>query len=328
MVAGRVAHRERVTDGRPRLVSSWAALLAALRPRQWTKNVLVFAGLLFTLDQKHPAEDFARAGLAFVLFCLLSSAVYLVNDLVDVEADRQHPKKRLRPLASGRLGERTARVAAGILCVVALAGAWLLNVSFFAAALIYSLVTLLYTLRLKHVVLIDVMALACGFVLRAAAGCFAIGVPNSPWLLLCTTLLALFLGLAKRRGEVATLGDNPATRRILADYSLPLLDQLITIVASACIMAYALYTFFARPGKGFVAPTPGTATAYDPPFLMMTIPFVIYGVFRYLYLVHRKNEGESPESVLLTDRPTLINVVLFVLCAAAVVLATHGSGAR
>lgn len=304
-------------------VASLAALVAALRPRQWTKNVLVFAGLLFTLDQKHPAEDFGRAGLAFVLFCLLSGAVYLVNDLVDVEADRQHPKKRLRPLASGRLGEPTARGAAVILFAVALAGALLLNVAFFAAALIYGLITLLYTLRLKHVVLIDVMALASGFVLRAAAGCFAVGVPNSPWLLLCTTLLALFLGLAKRRGEVATLGDNPATRRILADYSLPLLDQLITIVASACIMAYALYTFFARPGQGFVAPAVGGVSP-DPPFLMMTIPFVIYGVFRYLYLVHRKNEGESPESVLLTDRPTLINVVLFVVCAAAVILATHG----
>lgn len=303
------------------------ALVAALRPRQWTKNVLVFAGLLFTLDRKHPAEDFGRAGLAFVLLCLLSGAVYLVNDLVDVEADRQHPKKRLRPLASGRLGETTARVAAGILFAVALAGAWTLNVAFFTAALLYALITLLYTLRLKHVVLIDVMALACGFVLRAAAGCFAVGVPNSPWLLLCTTLLALFLGFAKRRGEIATLGDNPATRRILADYSLPLLDQLITIVASACIMTYALYTFFARPGQGFItAPVPGVSPA--PPFLMMTIPFVIYGVFRYLYLVHRKNEGESPESVLLTDRPTLINVVLFVLCAATVVLATHGGGAR
>ncbi len=306
------------------LLSASAALLAALRPRQWTKNVLVFAGLLFTLDQKHPAEDFARAGFAFVLFCLLSGAVYLVNDLVDVEADRQHPKKRLRPLASGSLGEQTARVAAGLLFVVSLAGAWTLSVSFFTAALLYGLITLLYTLRLKHVVLIDVMALAFGFVLRAAAGCFAVGVPNSPWLLLCTTLLALFLGFAKRRGEVATLGDNPATRRILADYNLPLLDQLITIVASACIMAYALYTFFARPGQGFVAPAPSGGVPPAPPFLMMTIPFVIYGVFRYLYLVHRKNEGESPESVLLTDRPTLLNVVLFVVCAAAVVLATRG----
>ena len=319
-----------VPQNAPTRTGVWAglaALVLATRPRQWTKNVLVFAGLLFTLDQKHPVEDFARAGFAFGLFCLLSGAVYLVNDLVDVEADRQHPKKRLRPLASGRLGERTARVAAALLFAAALAGAWTLNIAFFTGALIYGLISLLYTLRLKHVVLIDVMALASGFVLRAAAGCFAVGVPNSPWLLLCTTLLALFLGLAKRRGEVATLGDNPATRRILADYSLPLLDQLITIVASACIMAYALYTFFARPGQGFVAPAP-SGVPPDPPFLMMTIPFVIYGVFRYLYLVHRKNEGESPESVLLTDRPTLVNVLLFVVCAAAVVLATHGSGAR
>lgn len=311
-----------------RSLSLPVAFFVALRPKQWTKNGLVFAGLFFTLQQHHPPADFARAALAFAIFCLLSGAVYLVNDVLDADADRRHPTKRLRPIASGALAPRTALAFAVLLLALGFvpAGA-LLGARFLAAVVLYTVLSFAYTLHLKHVVLIDVMVLASGYVLRAAAGCFAVGVPNSPWLLLCTTLLALFLGLAKRRGELAALGDNPATRRILADYSLPMLDQMITIVAASCVMAYALYTFFSRPGTGTEGALGGGMTALLPPsgrpYLMVTIPFVIYGLFRYLYLVHRKNEGEAPETVLLKDRPTLLNVLLYIATALAVILGTR-----
>lgn len=293
----------------PRLgaLSRIAALVIALRPRQWTKNLLLFAGLLFTLDRPHPTEHFLLAVRGFTVFCLLSGCVYLLNDIADVEADRRHPRKRYRPIAAGTLPVPAALAFAALLLPVALILAWGINVKFFATALLYFLVTALYTFSLKHVVLVDLFALAGGFVLRAAAGSFAVRVPNSEWLLLCTTLLALFLGLAKRRGELMALGDNPATRRILADYSIPMLDQMITIVASACVMAYSLYTFFAKPNQGR-------------PYMMATIPFVIYGLFRYLYLSHRRGVGESPESALLEDRPLLINIGLWILTTLLVML--------
>ncbi len=277
-----------------------AALVVAMRPKQWTKNALLFAGLLFTLNQYHPPRDYALAAAAFALFCLLSGCVYLLNDVADREADRKHPKKRHRPIASGRLPVPAALAAAGVLAPLALYLAWSINLKFFGAALLYFVIALAYTFSLKHIVLVDLMAIAAGFVLRAAAGSFAVGVPNSEWLLICTTLLALFLGLTKRRGELVALGDNPATRRILADYSIPMLDQMINIVASACLMAYSLYTFFSETGK-------------PRPYLMATIPFVIYGLFRYLYLAHRKGMGEAPEVVLVEDRPLLINILLWIL---------------
>lgn len=292
-----------VDHSAPRAVAFFtllAALFVALRPRQWTKNTLLFAGLLFTLNQPHPPDHYLRAGFGFLLFCLLSGSVYLLNDIADLEADRAHPRKRYRPLASGRLSIRAAQATAAVLVPLGLFLSWSMGGKFFAAALAYFLVTLAYTFSLKHVVLVDLFALAAGFVLRAAAGSFAVGVPNSAWLILCTLLLALFLGLAKRRGEMMALGDNPATRRILADYSIPMLDQMITIVAAACLMAYSLYTFFSQTGQGR-------------PYLMATVPFVIYGLFRYLYLSHRKGMGETPETVLLEDRPLLINIGLWVL---------------
>ncbi len=289
------------------IVSIFAALVVSLRPKQWTKNTLLFAGLLFTLDQQHPPAVFVRAGVAFMLFCLLASCEYLINDILDREADRQHPRKRLRPIASGRLPVPVAVAAAILLAVVGFAGAWAINLRFFGAALVYFVVALAYSLRLKHLVLVDVMALASGFVVRAAAGSFAVGVKNSEWLLLCTTLLALFLGLAKRRGELAALGDKTPSRRILADYSLPLLDQMITIVASTCLIAYSLYTFFAE-------------TNHSRPWMMLTIPYVIYGLFRYLYLVHRRGEGEAPEAVLLKDKPLLVNIGLWVVTTILVIL--------
>lgn len=312
-MAPRPQKLERVTEGpvttgearRPRPLPF--ALLLALRPKQWTKNLLLFAGLLFTLDTHHAPGDFARAAAAFGIFCLLSGCAYILNDLQDVAADRLHPKKRLRPIASGDLSEGAAWIFFALATPLALALAWYLSPLFFVAAVSYFVITLAYSYRLKHEVLLDVLALASGFVLRAVAGAFAIGVPISVWLLLCTFLLAMFLGLTKRRSELAALGDNPATRRILAEYSLPMLDQMITVVAAACLMAYSLYTFTSETaGK----------THHS---LMATIPFVLYGLFRYLYLSHRKGMGEAPEATLLEDKPLLINIVLYIVVAALVV---------
>lgn len=285
-----------------------AALLAAMRPKQWTKNLLLFAGLLFTLDQTHPSADFRRALGGFVLFCALSSVVYLVNDLADRESDRLHPKKRLRPIAAGELSPRAALVAAVALGVGGLLLSFTLGARFGLVALLYLLLTFAYSFWLKHVVLVDVLALAAGFVLRAIAGAVVIAVPLSVWLILCTLMLALFLGLSKRRAElVATRqAGTMGTRRILEHYTPEMLDQMIVIVTGACLMSYALYA----------AASPA---AVRHPYLMATIPFVIYGIFRYLYLMHRHSLGEAPDAIILEDRPMLVNILLWGLTTALIV---------
>ncbi len=282
-------------------------LLQALRPKQWTKNGLLFAGFLFTINQPRDQVHAAiQALIGFVLFCLLSGCTYLINDLLDIEADRQHPKKRKRPLAAGTLSVGAAKLTAAVGIPLALVAAFSLNLKFGLAALTYTTLTLCYSLFLKHIVLVDVLALAVLFVIRAAAGAFAIQVRVSEWLLMCTLLLALFLGLAKRRGELAAQGATPSTRAILAEYSLPMLDQLITLIAACTVMAYTQYAFFST----------GDGTGRRP-YLMATIPFVLYGIFRYLYIVHKKGGGETPEATLIEDKPMLLNVALFILVAAA-----------
>ncbi len=286
------------------------ALLVAMRPKQWTKNLLLFAGLLFTLDARHGAGDFQRAGLGFVLFSLLSSVVYLVNDVVDRESDRRHPRKKRRPIASGEVAPSLAVGAAAVLGLVSLTLSFALGLGFGLAALAYFALTLLYSFHIKHVVLLDVLALAAGFVLRAIAGAVLIHVSISPWLILCTLMLALFLGLSKRRAEILAVQQSGTlgTRRILEEYSAEMLDQMIVIVTSACLMSYALYTI----------DSPAASRHH---YLMLTIPFVIYGIFRYLYLMHRRSLGESPDAVLLEDRPMLVNVLLWGLTTALIV--TH-----
>ena len=295
----------------PRQRGPILALLVSLRPKQWTKNLLLFAGLLFTLDQHHTAGQFRDAALGFLLFSLLSSVVYLVNDLADRESDRLHPKKRRRPIAAGELSPSLAISAAAVLSVIGLSGAFALGIRFGGVALLYFLVTFAYSFRLKHVVLIDVLVLAAGFVFRAIAGAFVIGVSISSWLILCTLMLALFLGLSKRRAELLSvqLSGRPGTRRILEEYSPAMLDQMIVIVTSSCLMSYALYTITSDAAKNHH-------------YLMATIPFVIYGIFRYLYLMHRHSLGESPDTVLLEDRPTLINILLWGLTTALIVTNT------
>ena len=255
-----------------------------------------------------------KALSAFFLFCILSGSTYLINDILDIESDRQHPTKRFRPIPAGKLPVLSAWIFAVIGISGTLIAAFSLNLKFGLAALTYLLLTLSYSFVLKHIVLVDVLTLASLFMVRAAAGAFAIGVRTSEWLLMCTLLLALFLGLAKRRGELAALGSKPATRKILSEYTLPMLDQMITIVAATTIMAYTLYAFLST-SSGNSGGLGGFQNKR--PWLMATIPFVLYGVFRYLYLSHKKGVGEAPEAALLEDRPLLINVGLFILVAAA-----------
>ena len=283
------------------------AMALALRPRQWIKNVLVFAGLLFTLGQGHPLTDYAKAVAAFVVFCLLSGCGYLVNDLRDLAKDRLHPHKRLRPLALGAVSPRTAVWFVSVVLPVTLLAAYVVSPGLFAVGALYFAVTTAYTLHLKNIVVVDVMVVASGFVLRAIAGSVTVGVDPSGWLLLCTGLLALFVALNKRRGEIVALGDASPTRPILSEYSVALLDQMITITASCCIIAYSLYTFFSETGR-------------HRPYLMATIPFVLYGIFRYLYLANRHNQGEAPELVLAGDGPLRINLLLWTVTAAAALL--------
>jgi 4-hydroxybenzoate polyprenyltransferase len=284
------------------------ALFVSLRPHQWLKNLVVLAALVFS---KHlfDADALAQALLAFAVFCALAGAVYLVNDLADLERDRLHPAKRMRPLASGELSPNVARASAALLFVAALAAAWTLGAGFLVCALAYPALGLAYSLGLKHVVILDVLAVALGFVLRAVAGAVAIGVHFSPWLLVCTILLALFLALAKRRHELVTLENAVGHRQILAEYTPYLLDQMIAVVTASCLTAYAFYTL-----------APETVEKYRTERLALTIPFVIYGIFRYLYLVHRREQGGSPGDVLLTDRPLLAAVALW---AAAMVLIVY-----
>jgi 4-hydroxybenzoate polyprenyltransferase len=281
------------------------ALLASLRPHQWTKNLVVLAALAFS---KHlfDGDAVVRAAMAFATFCVLSGAVYLVNDLVDLERDRLHPSKRSRPLASGALPVSTARAATAFLLALGLVASWGLGPGFFACALSYLALNLAYSFALKDVVILDVLAIAIGFVVRAVAGALAIQVVFSDWLLVCTILLALFLALAKRRHELATLENAAGHRQALAEYSPYLLDQMIAVVTASCLTAYAFYTL-----------APETVEKYRTARLALTIPFVIYGIFRYLYLVHRKEQGGSPSDVLLADWPLLAAVALW---AASVVL--------
>uniref|UniRef100_A0A7C2W9V5 Decaprenyl-phosphate phosphoribosyltransferase n=1 Tax=Thermorudis sp. TaxID=1969470 RepID=A0A7C2W9V5_9BACT len=280
----------------------WVDLLVSLRPRQWIKNAVVFAPLVFggLLTDWHAL---LRATVAMLAFCAAGSALYLFNDWHDVEADRQHPLKRHRPIAAGRIGAGTVRVSIAVLLLVAVAASALIDPELLAVLGAYVLLISLYTLALKHLVLIDVLAIAGGFVLRAVAGAVAVQVPLSPWLYVCTVLLALFLGFAKRRHEMVLLEEQAVNhRRILDDYTVPLLDALLAVTAAATLMAYSLYTFSAP-------------NLPDNHAMMLTIPFVLYGIFRYLYLVYRREEGGLPEQVLLNDLPLLASIALWGLTA-------------
>ena len=294
--------------------STVANLIISLRPDQWTKNLIVFAALIFAVKLLDPAA-LALASAAFLIFCVLSGCVYLINDVSDREADRQHPLKRLRPIASGALGASTALAWAIGLSVVALAAAYALRPLFALTAAAYLALFALYSHTLKHVVILDVMSIAIGFVLRAVAGGLVIGVPVSDWLLVCTILLALFLGLAKRRHEITMLADGASGhRRILEEYDPYLLDQMIAIVAAATLVVYIIY-----------CASPETAERFGTRLLVLTTPFPIYGIFRYLYLVHRKHGGGSPSDLLLRDRPLLSCVALWGIAVVLLIYRPYAS---
>jgi 4-hydroxybenzoate polyprenyltransferase len=283
-------------------------LLISLRIDQWTKNLLIFAGLLFGM-RLFDRRAVADAVLAFGVFCALSSAVYLVNDLLDREADRLHPLKRLRPIASGALPTSVAIAAAGVLLAGGLVGSLSLGLAFTEVAVAYVLLMALYSVVLKHAVILDVLTIAIGFVIRAVAGAVAVDVEISHWLLVCTILLALFVALAKRRHELVLLADGASShRRILGEYSPYLLDQMISVVTASTLIAYVFYTI-----------SPETEHKFGTQWLGLTIPFPLYGIFRYLYLVHRREGGGSPAEMLLTDRPLLVCVALWALAIVLII---------
>ena len=284
------------------------SLVRTLRPEQWTKNLIVFAALMFG-QKLLDVEAVSRTVAAFVVLCVLSGVVYLVNDLFDQEADRIHPTKRFRPIASGELSRGIAVAWAVALGSAALGVAAWLGPLFAVIAAAYLLLFVLYSQWLKHIVIVDVMSIAIGFVLRAVAGAAVIGVPVSDWLLVCTVLLALFLGLSKRRHELTLLADSAAGhRRILDEYNPYLLDQMISVVTASTLMAYIIYCTSQETIERF-----GTRN------LVLTVPLPIYGILRYLYLVHRRDGGGNPSELLITDRPLLICVALWGLVTTLVI---------
>jgi 4-hydroxybenzoate polyprenyltransferase len=309
-------------------------IVRSTRPRQWSKNGLVMVALFFTVNYWWDTDDLSgmavligRSLLALAIFCIVTGANYLINDVFDIDSDRAHPRKRLRPIAAGVVPVPIALATGVILAAAGLGLSFLLGFRFAMAIVAYLALTQSYTLALKKMVILDVMAVAAGFVIRAAAGSLAIdgvllgpqgaAVPLaasiSPWLYICTALGALFIALAKRRAEIAEAGVRSASQRtILAEYSVAYLDLLIAIVAPSALVAYSLYTFGGNLAQGANVP--------DNNSMMVTIPFVAYGIFRYLYLVYQKGRGESPEEILIADPPMLATVVLWLLAAAGVLL--------
>jgi 4-hydroxybenzoate polyprenyltransferase len=279
-----------------------ANILKSMRPKQWVKNLLVFSALIFS-ENLLAGTRLLRSIAAFVAFCLVSGAVYIINDIVDRENDRMHPKKRLRPIASGKLPLSTAAIAAVIAVSIGIGGGFYLDRRFGLVIAAYFLLQLAYSFMLKKVVVLDVMVVAAGFAMRAIAGTYVISVQISPWLFVCAILLALFLALAKRRHELLFLeGGGISHRSVLGKYSETLLDQMIAVATSATVIAYCLYTI-----------APETVRKFGTHNLILTVPFVLYGIYRYLYLVYRREEGGAPEKVLFTDLPLIIDVFLWLL---------------
>jgi 4-hydroxybenzoate polyprenyltransferase len=321
LAVGRAAVRAGAAAAAPRTgtLSQLRYVVRSMRPRQWTKNGIVFLALVFSVGASYHLSQpdtwipkVLESLVAFACFALVSSADYLVNDIRDIEADRQHPRKRNRPIAAGLLPVHVAWAWAVGLAVVGNAGAFALDWKLGVVVFAYTTLMVAYSYALKHIVLIDLMVIAAGFVLRAAGGAVAIDVPVSPWLYVVTALGALFLGINKRRAELELLHDGAGNhRKILDEYSTDLLDQMASTVTAATLMAYGLYTFTAE----------GLPENHS---MMLTIPFVLYGIFRYLYLVHNRKEGGSPEEILLRDVPIMLTVIGWVVTAGIVLLVARG----
>ncbi|NQV26016.1 MAG: decaprenyl-phosphate phosphoribosyltransferase [Rhodopirellula sp.] len=289
------AHSVRLTD----------AIARSMRPHQWVKNVLLFAALVFS-QSLFDAHAVMLSVQAFLLFCLAASAVYLLNDVNDLEEDRVHPKKRNRPLAAGLVSPQAVMSVMAILVVVSLVGGYFISRWFCALLMIYLGMNVLYSVKLKHIVILDVMIIAIGFVLRAVAGAVAIGVDTSPWMVLCTMTLALLVGFGKRRNELSVLKEEASSHRAcLEGYTIQFLDMMMSISGGAAIVTYTLYTMANL-----------TVQRFGSHALVLTTPFVIYGVFRYLYLIHVKSEGGDPSKLFVTDRPILLNGCLWIVACA------------
>jgi len=283
-------------------------IVRSLRPQQWLKNLFIFAPLIFSQNLGNFIL-FLKSSLAFAIFCLLSGALYILNDLKDIDEDKLHPIKSQRPLASGRLKENVAILAFFLLSALSILLSLLLNWHFLLMAFLYFILQVAYSFRLKHVVILDVFIVAAGFLIRVIAGGLAIKVYISPWLLVCTTLLALFLSLGKRRHEIILLDEEATSHRpILAEYSPYLLDQMISVVTASTVIAYCLYTISGE-----------TVTKFGTTHLIFTVPFVLYGIFRYLYLIHRKSQGGTPEILILKDKPLLADIFLWIVCSTAII---------
>jgi 4-hydroxybenzoate polyprenyltransferase len=284
------------------------ALIVAMRPKQWTKNLIIFAGLIFSQNFFHP--DFLRTSiLAFIAFCMNASSVYIINDIRDIEQDKLHPVKKNRPLAAGALKPGQGVIFAVVLAVASLCLAYGLDLNYGALLSAYWVMMIVYSFKLKHMVIVDILVISAGFIIRAVSGAVVLDVDISRWLLACAIFLSLFLILAKRRDEIAELGASAGNHRaILEEYGERFLDQMIAVVTACTIISYVLYTL-----------DPGTAEKFNTQGLVWSVPFVIYGIFRYLYLVYQKNLGGRPEMVLLTDRPLLISVFLWIVASMAIV---------
>jgi 4-hydroxybenzoate polyprenyltransferase len=276
-------------------------LFRTMRPKQWTKNVIIYAGLVFDGQLFH-LDAFLRVTLSFILLCLAASTVYIINDLVDIERDKLHPKKKYRPLPSGQLSIPLAISAAIVLPIIAIFIAWLYSPIFSVILIIYIVINILYSFRLKHVVLIDVLTITAGYVLRVAGGAIVITVVRfSPWLYAVIALLALFLAITKRRQELLALGPSAGeTRPIFKEYNLALLDEMLRTVSTSTLVAYILYTI----------ESPSILLA-NTKLALITVPFVLYGLFRYMYLIYVKGEGSAPDEVILTDHPLQLAIILW-----------------
>jgi len=297
------ADRQTLEKDRPRRPVP-LALLVAMRPRQWIKNSVIFAALVFSRTLVEPSH-LLRSLAAFCLFCAVSSSVYILNDILDLKNDLAHPTKSRRPIAAGEVSTALAAVVGATLALAALALSYALSPPFAAMALLYMTINILYSVWLKRMVIVDVMVISSGFVIRAVSGGLVIDVEVSAWLILCTILMSLFLGFTKRRQELAQLEARAVDHRaILKEYSVAFLDQMISIVTAATVVAYFLYTL-----------APETRAKLGTPYLPLTIPFVLYGIFRYLYLVHQRNKGDSPTGALYGDPPLLLNVILWAVTA-------------
>ncbi len=288
-------------------------LFRAMRPRQWTKNALVFAGIVFD-GQLFLVPSFLRVLAAFVLLCLASSAIYVINDIVDVESDRQHPRKRFRAIASGQLPLPLARIAAVVLVILSIMLAIPLSSWLAGLIVIYLILHIAYAFYLKQIVIIDVFAITAGYVIRVAAGVAVVHVANfSPWLYASTALLALFLAISKRRQELLLLAEKAGSIRVtFKQYNLALLDEMMRMVMNGILVTYILYTIEAPTAR-----LAGTNLA------LLTVPFVLYGIFRYMYLMHVKGEGSAPDEVLLRDRPLLAAIVLWGLTFVVILYVPH-----